>query len=240
MKGSALTAGIALLAGRSPDALAAAYLNGENSKRLSLSFKPYTLELKHVFTLSSSSRSTTPVVLTQLQYGDVVGYGEASMPPYLGESHESAASFLSKVNLGKYENPFELETILGDVDAVAPGNPAAKTSVDIALHDVVGTPEGANRYVAPQGVKAAPATGASIHQGALEGANQDVVEGTLDLVMMQRQAEMMQRALPSSTPSSTSLRPRTFRRSSPNRATSLRLRTWRKSTPRPEENEEKT
>ncbi|MGO8775410.1 MAG: flagellar hook-basal body protein [Terracidiphilus sp.] len=57
------------------------------------------------------------------------------------------------------------------------------------------TPEGANRYVAPQGVKAAPATGASIHQGALEGANQDVVEGTLDLVMMQRQAEMMQRAL---------------------------------------------
>ena len=57
------------------------------------------------------------------------------------------------------------------------------------------TPEGANRYVAPKGVRAVAATGASIHQGALEGANQDVVQGTLDLVMMQRQAEMMQRAL---------------------------------------------
>jgi flagellar basal-body rod protein FlgF/flagellar basal-body rod protein FlgG len=57
------------------------------------------------------------------------------------------------------------------------------------------TPEGANRYVAPEGVTAAAATGAAIHQGALEAANQDVVEGTLDLVMMQRQAEMMQRAL---------------------------------------------
>ena len=34
-----------------------------------------------------------------------------------------------------------------------------------------------------------------IHQGALEGANQDVVQGTLDLIMMQRQAEMMQKAL---------------------------------------------
>jgi flagellar basal-body rod protein FlgF/flagellar basal-body rod protein FlgG len=56
-------------------------------------------------------------------------------------------------------------------------------------------PEGANRYVAPQGVTPVAATGASIRQGALEGANQDVVQGTLDLVMMQRQAEMMQRAL---------------------------------------------
>jgi len=57
------------------------------------------------------------------------------------------------------------------------------------------TPEGANRYIAPKGAKPAAATGASVHQGALEGANQDVVQGTLDLVMMQRQAEMMQRAL---------------------------------------------
>jgi flagellar basal-body rod protein FlgF len=57
------------------------------------------------------------------------------------------------------------------------------------------SPEGANRYVAPQGVAAKPATDSSIHQGALEAANQDVVEGSLDLIMMQRQAEMMQRAL---------------------------------------------
>ncbi|MGD0345231.1 MAG: flagellar hook basal-body protein [Terracidiphilus sp.] len=57
------------------------------------------------------------------------------------------------------------------------------------------TPEGANRYVAPQVATAAAATDAQIHQGAIESANQDVVEGSLDLVMMQRQAEMMQRAL---------------------------------------------
>jgi flagellar basal-body rod protein FlgF/flagellar basal-body rod protein FlgG len=57
------------------------------------------------------------------------------------------------------------------------------------------TPEGANRYIAPPGTKATAATSSSIHQGAIEAANQDVVEGSLDLVMMQRQAEMMQRAL---------------------------------------------
>ena len=57
------------------------------------------------------------------------------------------------------------------------------------------TPEGANRYLAPQGAAPLPAKEASIHQGALEAANQDVVQGSLNLIMMQRQAEMMQRAL---------------------------------------------
>ena len=56
-------------------------------------------------------------------------------------------------------------------------------------------PEGANRYVAPEGAKAIPAKDASVHQGAIEAANQDVVEGSLNLIVMQRQAEMMQRAL---------------------------------------------
>jgi L-alanine-DL-glutamate epimerase-like enolase superfamily enzyme len=106
--------------------------------RMKLTFRPYTLELKHVFTIATSSRTTTPVMLTEVQYDDITGYGEASMPPYLGESHETATAFLSKVDLSKYENPFELETILKDIDALAPGNPAAKAAVDIALHDLVG------------------------------------------------------------------------------------------------------
>ena len=57
------------------------------------------------------------------------------------------------------------------------------------------TPEGANRYAPPQGATAQAAKEATVHQGAIEAANQDVVQGSLDLVMMQRQAEMMQRAL---------------------------------------------
>ena len=56
-------------------------------------------------------------------------------------------------------------------------------------------PEGKNRYIAPANVQATPAAGAIVHQGALEAANQDVIQGSLDLIMMQRQAETMQRAL---------------------------------------------
>ncbi len=57
------------------------------------------------------------------------------------------------------------------------------------------TAEGANRYVAPQGVTPTATKAAAVHQGYLEAANQDVMQGTLDLIVMQRQAEMMQKAL---------------------------------------------
>ena len=56
-------------------------------------------------------------------------------------------------------------------------------------------PEGANRYVAPSDVKPLPAKESTVHQGAIEAANQDAIQGTMDLIMMQRQAEMMQKAL---------------------------------------------
>jgi L-alanine-DL-glutamate epimerase-like enolase superfamily enzyme len=77
-------------------------------------------------------------MLTELEYDNVVGYGEASMPPYLGENHETARSFLSKIDIGQFESPFLMEDILAYVEQLAPGNYAAKASVDIALHDLVG------------------------------------------------------------------------------------------------------
>ena len=57
------------------------------------------------------------------------------------------------------------------------------------------TPEGANRYVPPQGVTPSISKKAEIHQGAIEAANEDVIQGSLDLIVMQLQAEMMQKAL---------------------------------------------
>lgn len=55
-------------------------------------------------------------------------------------------------------------------------------------------PDGVNRYTANP-AKAAISTDATVHQGALEGSNQDVVQGSLQLILVQRQAEMMQKAL---------------------------------------------
>ena len=113
-------------------------IGSDKSKALTLRFRPYELHLKHVFTLASGSRSTTPVMLTEIEYENTIGYGEASMPPYLGESHLTATAFLNKVDLKQFGSPFLMEDILAYIDRLAPGNYAAKASVDIALHDLVG------------------------------------------------------------------------------------------------------
>jgi len=57
------------------------------------------------------------------------------------------------------------------------------------------TPEGANRYRAPEKVQPVISKNATVHQGAVENANQGVIPGTLNLIMVQREAEMMQRVL---------------------------------------------
>jgi flagellar basal-body rod protein FlgF len=55
------------------------------------------------------------------------------------------------------------------------------------------TAEGTNRFSA-NGATPTAASG-EIEQGALEGSNEDAVHGTMQLILIQRQAEMMQRAL---------------------------------------------
>jgi L-alanine-DL-glutamate epimerase-like enolase superfamily enzyme len=105
---------------------------------LSLEHKPFTLELNHQFTVSGHTRSTTPIVLVTLAYEGITGYGEASLPPYLGETQKSVMTFLSMLNLTDFSDPLDTDAILDYVDQVVPGNNAAKAAVDIALHDLVG------------------------------------------------------------------------------------------------------
>lgn len=111
---------------------------GGKKAKMKLSFRPYTLELKHAFTVAVNTRKTTPVVLTEIEYDGYTGYGEASMPPYLGESHDSVMKFLSKVDLAQFNDPFQLDDILTYIDNIEAGNKAAKAAVDIALHDLLG------------------------------------------------------------------------------------------------------
>lgn len=105
---------------------------------MELSFVPYDAQMRHVFTIANSSRTTTPIVLTKITYDGYTGYGEAAMPPYLGETQASVIEFLKKVNLSQFSSPFLIEDIMTYVDAIAINNTAAKAAVDIALHDLVG------------------------------------------------------------------------------------------------------
>lgn len=106
--------------------------------RMRLTFEPYELKLKHVFNLARNKRTSTPGVQVRIDLDGITGYGEASMPPYLGENVESVSSFLSRVDLGQFADPFRVKDIHEYLESIAPNNRAAKASVDIALHDLLG------------------------------------------------------------------------------------------------------
>jgi flagellar basal-body rod protein FlgF/flagellar basal-body rod protein FlgG len=89
--------------------------------------------------------------------------------------------------------------------SVAPDGSISVTTVDgsaiAAKVGVFGFPAntplaalGTNRFAAPGGTQPAPIE-ATVQQGSLEGANIDAVHGTMQLILIQRQAEMMQKAL---------------------------------------------
>ncbi len=106
--------------------------------RMVLSFEPYELRLRHAFNLARNQRTSTPGVQVRITCDGITGYGEASMPPYLGENVESVTGFLSKLDLAQFKDPFRIEDIHEYMESIAPDNRAAKASVDIALHDLTG------------------------------------------------------------------------------------------------------
>ena len=109
-----------------------------SSRKMELTFKPYDAQMRHVFTIANFSRRTTPLVLTQITYDGFTGYGEAAMPPYLGENQASVIAFLQRVDLSQFSSPFCIEDIMTYLEGLSTNNTAAKAAVDIALHDLVG------------------------------------------------------------------------------------------------------
>jgi L-alanine-DL-glutamate epimerase-like enolase superfamily enzyme len=79
---------------------------------MELTYQPFELQLKHAFTIAKFSRTTTPVMLVQVKHEGYTGYGEASMVPYMGESHQSATEFLSKVDIAQFSYPFDFGSII--------------------------------------------------------------------------------------------------------------------------------
>ena len=134
-----------VFAGKSGPALFSVNKLGKGG-RMKMRFFPYELKLKHGFAVASYSRTTTPDVQVEIEYEGVTGYGEASMPPYLGQTVDTVMAFLRKVDLEQFSDPFGLEDILAYVDSLSPGDTAAKAAVDIALHDLVGKLLGAPWY----------------------------------------------------------------------------------------------
>ena len=152
LKRAALTTAGSALALTNIDAIGSTVAKNVNvnrhgkSGKITMKFFPYELKLRHVFTVATYSRTTTPDIQVELTYDGVTGYGEASMPPYLGQSVQTVTTFLGKVDLSQFNDPFQMEDILTYVDSLSAGDGAAKAAIDIALHDLVGKLLGAPWY----------------------------------------------------------------------------------------------
>lgn len=105
---------------------------------MKLSHSCFELKLKHTFTIARGSRDTSSVVIVEIEHDGITGFGEAAPSSRYGETVESVEVFLAGLDLNRFKDPFQLETILDYVDRIADGNTAAKASVDIALHDWIG------------------------------------------------------------------------------------------------------
>lgn len=113
---------------------------------MNIIFQTFDLQMRHRFTISRSSRTFTPLVLTQISLGEAIGRGEASLPPYLPENQATVSTFLEKANVllaNKFKNinaqNFDyqvIEQIMDSLETLSENDTAAKASIDIALHNL--------------------------------------------------------------------------------------------------------
>jgi len=88
---------------------------------MQLTYLPFELQLKHPFTIAKFSRTSTPLMLLKIEHEGYVGYGEASMVPYMGESHQTATDFLRTVDVNQFRYPFGFGEIINYLDSFAAG-----------------------------------------------------------------------------------------------------------------------
>lgn len=104
----------------------------------------YRLALTRPFRLATGSRSHTDTVLITLTDADgFVGYGEASLPPYLGESLEGALDFIRAVDPTRI-HPDRPGDVTADLVASERDHRAARAGLNIALHDLRAKRAGVN------------------------------------------------------------------------------------------------
>jgi len=90
--------------------------------------------------------------------------------------------------------PDEAVSISPDGTLSSQGAVVAKLNLVDFAHGVQLTTQGNSYFQAPQG-SAQAAANVTVRQGALEASNYNPVQGTVDLITLQRHAELLERAL---------------------------------------------
>jgi L-Ala-D/L-Glu epimerase / N-acetyl-D-glutamate racemase len=95
------------------------------------------LDLAETFVIAREEQDSADVVQLEVRHDGVVGHGEAAPIERYGESAASALAFVEEHGGLLGDDPFALDEI-GARLAEAPGEQAAKSALDSALHDLQG------------------------------------------------------------------------------------------------------
>jgi L-alanine-DL-glutamate epimerase-like enolase superfamily enzyme len=100
-----------------------------------LSARKATIELTETFVISRSAQDSADVVYVELEHDGVIGYGEAAPIEHYDQSADSALAYLETLTDELGDDPWALEEIEA---RLPPGEPAARSAIDAALHDLQG------------------------------------------------------------------------------------------------------
>lgn len=103
------------------------------------------LRLAQTFVIAREASDFADVVFVTVSHDGVAGHGEAAPIARYGESVESAKAFVEEHASLLGDDPFALEEI-GERLAAVPGEQAAKSALDAALHDLQGKLVGAPAF----------------------------------------------------------------------------------------------
>ncbi|OPZ86672.1 MAG: L-Ala-D/L-Glu epimerase [bacterium ADurb.Bin425] len=116
-------------------------MTATTTKTMGMSFEPLTMHTRHPFGISYGTSQETKNVLVKLQYDNHIGYGEAAPASYHGESRETVMTVLAKFQECQSElfgDPFAIAATTARMDKIIAGHAAAKSAIEMAMHDLAG------------------------------------------------------------------------------------------------------
>src|SRR4030042_4596398 len=109
-----------------------------SSGRTAVSVKLYDLKLKQAWGLARGAWATRRNAFVRIEKDGVAGFGEAAPIARYNETAESAAAFIEKARPVIHRDLAEYAVRFGEIEAVGPGEHAAKAALDMAILDWVG------------------------------------------------------------------------------------------------------
>jgi L-alanine-DL-glutamate epimerase-like enolase superfamily enzyme len=103
-----------------------------------ITVKIYELKLKQAWGLSRGTWTTRRNAFVRIERDGVVGLGEAAPIARYSETAESAAAFIEKARPVLLKDLREYAVRFGEIEALGPGEHAAKAALDMAVLDWVG------------------------------------------------------------------------------------------------------